>query len=98
MYGFISCYKTINISARGFIPDRAPKFVSDLLKDYQDHPTSINGNIYSDMVREKALLAVLKMYPEGNAIWQDAHSRIHRCPEALEAVQKSFQSRINHEK
>ena len=39
------------------------------------------------MIREKAHQAVLKLYPNGDRIWQDDGAKIHRCPEALEAVQ-----------
>ena len=67
------------------------------MQEYEGNPTSISGSIYSDMVKEKALPAVLKVYPEGNAIWQDDGARIHRCPEALKAVEESFKSRIDPE-
>ena len=38
---------------------------------------------------------VLQLYPEINAVWQDDGARIHRCPEALEAVEESFQIRVD---
>ena len=58
-------------------------------------PNCINGIMYADMVREKAGPAVLQLYPEGNAIWQDDGARIHRCPEALEAVAATFRYRVD---
>ena len=65
--------------------DLAPTSVSDLLKEYEYHHTSINGKICSDMV--KALPAVLKMYPQGNVIWKD-DALIHCYPEALDQIPK----------
>ena len=76
----------------------APIFVSDLYKEYEaPHPTSINGIMYADLVREKAALAILNLYPGGDGIYQDDGARIHRCPEALAAVEESFSQRINQD-
>ena len=84
------------VSARGLVPSESPIFVSELFLEYQHpRPKSINGIMYADMVREKAGPAVLQLYPEGNAIWQDDGARIHRCPEVLEAVAATFRYRVD---
>ena len=51
--------------------------------------------MYADLVREKAAPAILNLYPGGDGIYQDDGARIHRCPEALAAVEESFSQRIN---
>ena len=53
--------------------------------------------MYADLVREKAAPAVLNLYPGGDGIYQDDGARIHRCPEALAAVEESFSQRINQD-
>ena len=47
------------------------------------------------MVKEKAHAAVPDAYPNGDEIWQDDGARIHRCPEAFEAVEQYFKSRVD---
>ena len=84
------------VTAKGLIPSESPIFVSDLFQEYEKpHPKSVNGKMYADMVREKAHQAVLKLYPNGDGIWQDDGAKIHRCPEALEAVDDCFKFRID---
>ena len=53
--------------------------------------------MYADLVREKAAPAILNLYPGGDGIYQDDGARIHRCPEALAAVEESFSQRINQD-
>ena len=53
--------------------------------------------MYADLVREKAAPAILNLYPGGDGIYQDDGSRIHRCPEALAAVEECFSQRINQD-
>ena len=61
------------------------------------HPTSIYGIMYANLVREKAAPAILNLYPGGDGIYQDDGARIHRCPEALAAVEESFSQRNNQD-
>ena len=53
--------------------------------------------MYADLVREKAAPAILNLYPGRDGIYQDDGARIHRCPEALAAVEESFSQRINQD-
>ena len=53
--------------------------------------------MYADLVREKVAPAVLNLHPGGEGIYQDDGARIHRCPEALAAVEESFSQRINQD-
>ena len=75
-----------------------PNFKTSSKKTFEaPHPTSINGIMYADLVREKAAPAILNLYPGGDGIYQDDGARIHRCPEALAAVEECFSQRINQE-
>jgi hypothetical protein len=82
------------VSYRGLIPASAPVFVSDLCNKYSPKPTTVNGSMYADLVKEEAKAAVDHLYPEKDSIWQDDGASIHRCEEALEAVQESFHERV----
>ena len=53
--------------------------------------------MYADLVREKAAPAILNLYPGGDGIYQDDGARIHRCPEALGAVNEIFPQRIHQD-
>ena len=53
--------------------------------------------MYAEFVRGTAKDSVEELYPESNRIWQDDGARIHRCPQALQAVFDSFNDRIDHE-
>ena len=53
--------------------------------------------MYADLVREKAAPAILNLYPGGDGIYQDDGAWIHRCPEALAALEESFSQRINQD-
>ena len=52
--------------------------------------------IYADLVKGIAKDSVRQLYPEGDGIWQDNGARIHRCPQALQAVADSLDERIDH--
>ena len=61
-----------------------PNFKTSSKKTFEaPHPTSINGIMYADLVREKAAPAILNLYPGEDGIYQDDGTRIHRCPARL---------------
>ena len=51
--------------------------------------------MYADLVKKKAKPAVKKLYPDGDAIWQDDGATINRGKVALDAVKCSLKTRIN---
>ena len=71
------------VSYRGLIPKKSRIFVSDLCMEYEGNPNNINSNMYCGMIKEKVGPAVLEVYPEGNAIFQDDAASIHRTEAAL---------------
>ena len=84
------------VSYRGLIPKKSPIFVSDLCMEYEGNPKNINSNMYCDMIKEKVGPAVLEVYPEGNAIFQDDAASIHRTDAALQTVSDTFHFRLEH--
>ena len=62
------------------------KWLFDLCMEYEGNPNNINSNMYYAMIKEMVGPAVLEVYPEGNAIFQDDAASIHRT----EAVCKQF--------
>ena len=38
------------------------------------------------------------LFPRGDGVWQDDPATIHRCADAISAVQESFNFRIPHDK
>ena len=48
------------------------------------------------MIKEKVGPAVLEVYPEGNAIFQDDTASIHRTETALQTVSDTFRFRLDH--
>ena len=52
--------------------------------------------MYYDMIKEKVGPAVLEVYPEGNAIFQDDAASIHRTVAALQAVFDTFRFRLEN--
>lgn len=83
------------ISARGLIPSESPIFVSDLSAGYNPRPKTVNSEMYADMIREKAGPAILALYPEGDAIFQDDNATIHRSRVSLTAVAETFNRRLD---
>ena len=84
------------VCAQGLVPSDAPIFVCDLYEEYEPpHPKTINGVMYADLIREKASRAARRIYPAGNAIFQDDGATIHRCPAALAAVNDCFRYRVD---
>ena len=78
------------------VPSDAPIFVCDLYKEYESpHPKTINSVMYADLIREKASRAARRIYPAGNAIFQDDNATIHRCPTFLAAVNDCFWHRVD---
>ena len=49
--------------------------------------------MYADIILEKVDSAVLGLYPEGDAIYQDDGATIHRASFSLDAVRETFQER-----
>ena len=81
------------VSYRGLIPNKSPIFVS---VEYEGNPNNINSNMYCDMIKEKVGPAVLEVYPEGNAIFQDDAASIHRTEATLQALSYTFRFRLEH--
>ena len=88
------------ISLKGLVPSKAPVFVCDLKKEWQDMGNQlgrgVNGSMYAHMVTTKAFPAVMELYGQ-RGVWQDDPATIHRTAEALEAC-SVFKTRIPHEK
>ena len=78
-------------------PSSDPVFMSEFYSYYQPKPISATDDMYADLVRGIAKDSDEELYPEGDGIWQDDGARIHRCPQALQAVFDSFNDRIDHE-
>lgn len=89
------------ISWRGLIPHNAPVFVDDFLRDnfqfVRGEKKTVDGNRYIILLRNIASQAVFRLYPEGDAIWQDDGATIHRTAAVLDEVRNLFRERIPSE-
>ena len=82
------------VSVRGLLPPGAPIFVDQMLEEWDPRPKTVTGEIYADLIRTVVAREAKKLYPRGNAIWQDDGARIHRTAEVLEAVDEVFKYRV----
>ena len=57
-------------------------------------PKTVNSHMYADMILEKVGPAVLGLFPEGDAIYQDDGATIHPAAISLDAVRETFQERL----
>ena len=59
------------------VPSDSPIFVDELCDEYEPKPKTVNIHMYADIILEKVDSAVLGLYPEGDAIYQDDGATIH---------------------
>ena len=65
------------VSYRGLVPSDSPIFVDELCDEYEPKPKTVNSHMYVDIILKKVDSAVLGLYPEGDAIYQDDGATIH---------------------
>ena len=69
--------------------------MSDIYKEYDPIPKTVNGTMYCDLIRDYAAPAVNQLYPEGSAWWQDDPATIHRCKTVLATVDEVFSRKLD---
>ena len=83
------------VSSKGLIPKSSPIFVSELCNQYDPKPKTVNSEIYTDMIKEQVGPAILEVYPDGQAIFQDDGATIHRARISMDAVHETFKHRVD---
>ena len=53
-------------------------------------PKTVNSHMYADIILEKVGSAVLGLYPEGAAVYQDDGATTRRTAISLDAVRETF--------
>ena len=83
------------VSSKGLIPKSSPIFVSELCNQYDPKPKTVNSEMYADMIKEQVGPAILEVYPDGQAIFQDDGATIHRARISMNAVHETFKHRVD---
>ena len=65
------------------------------INEIDPKPKSINSVMYADLINEKAGPALLPVYPDGSAVFQDEVATIHRAAVSLDAVAETFNSGVD---
>lgn len=83
------------ICSKGLVPSHRPIFVSELAKEYEPQPKTVDSKMYADLIRHKAGPAIDAFYPNGDCIFQDDNATIHRSRLSLKAVEETFENRLD---
>ena len=83
------------ISFQGLVPPQAPLFVDEMCKKYDSTSKTVKANTYAQMIKNEVRNGVDRVFPNGDAIFQDDGASIHRLQVSLEAVSSTFSSRVS---
>ena len=83
------------ISFQGLVPPQAPLFVDEMCKKYDSTSKTVKANTYAQMIKNEVRNGVDRVFPNGDAIFQDDGASNHRLQVSLEAVSSTFSSRVS---
>ena len=86
------------VSYRGLIPRDAPVFVDEFLKENfqfnNGEKKTMTGPKYAVLLKKIAAVEVKRLFPMGDAIFQDDGATIHRTPQCIAVAAECFNERV----